>query len=150
MWYTSLTTRSFKMLSLGCTKSSFMVLEICWYIIVFEYSSELFCHCSDIVHNYWEFPLREATTAPSIEFSPDSTVASVWVTEGSGVLLDVWSSMGVSSMSVSFGWVLLINQSGYPFLERLQYKPYVIINISPEKGPYITKVGTIFWKYYMK
>ncbi len=37
---------------------------------------------------------REATTAPSIEFSPDSTGTSSWVTNGSSVSLDVWSSMG--------------------------------------------------------
>ncbi len=66
---------------------------------MFEYSSELFCHSSDIGHDYREFPLggfREATTVPSVEFSPDSTVASVWFIEGSGVSLDVWSSMGAS------------------------------------------------------
>ncbi len=63
---------------------------------MFEYSSDLFCHSSDIGHGYREFPLRGiqgATTVPSVEFSPDSTVASVWVTEGSGVSLDVWSSI---------------------------------------------------------
>ncbi len=88
------------------------VLAICWYIIVFEYSSELFRHSSDTGYDYREFPLRGiqgGNHCTSIVFSPDSTVASVWVTEGSGVSLDVWSSIGVSSMSVSFGWVLLIN-----------------------------------------
>ncbi len=34
-------------------------LAICWYIIVFEYSSELFRHSSDIGHDYREFPLSK-------------------------------------------------------------------------------------------
>ncbi len=33
-------------------------LEICWYIIVFEHSSELFRHSTDIGHDYREFPIR--------------------------------------------------------------------------------------------
>ncbi len=83
-------------------------LEICWYIIEFEYSSELFCHSSDIGHGYREFPVR-----------------------GIQVLLDVWPSMGVSSMSVSIGWVLLINQSRYPFLVRASFTCVFSLSLSP-------------------
>ncbi len=72
------------------------------YIILFEYSSELLHHSSDMgttTENFLFGGFREATTALSVVFSPDSTGASTWVTDGSSVSLDVWSSMGVNYVS---------------------------------------------------
>ncbi len=65
-----------------------------------------------------------------VEFSPD----------GLAVLLDVRSGIGGSCMWRSVGWMLLIKQSGYPFIMRASFTCVLSLSLSPTS---LTIVNTL-------